>query len=101
MDITSLKENIVPNISFEYNGKKYFYNKIISYDSNLSLEIKQSVKRGGGLLLKFYDGEKFILKYEDILNFPVMYGDKLTNYGEAIKSLGIPIKDKNGFYDQW
>ncbi len=41
MDITSLKENIIPNISFEYNGKKYFYNKIISYDSNLSLEINE------------------------------------------------------------
>ena len=67
----------------------------------LSLEIKQSVKRGGGMWLKFFENDKLLFKYEDMLNFPVSCGDKLTEWAKAIKSLKIPIKDKKGFYDQW
>lgn len=72
---------------------------IIDYKS-LSLEIKQSVKRGGGLWLKFFKDDKLLLKYEDMLNFPIGCGDKLTDWGIAIKALKIPIKDRNRFYDQ-
>lgn len=73
---------------------------IINY-KNLLLEIKKSAKRGGGLWLKFYKDGKLLFKYEDMLNFPISCGDKLTDLGIAIKSLNIPVKDRNGFYDQW
>lgn len=76
--------------------KEYF----IDYKS-LLLEVKQSIKRGGGLWLKFYKDGKLLFKYEDMLNFPIGCGDKLTDWGIAIKSLNIPIKDRNGFYNQW
>ena len=67
-----------------------------------SLEIRKSLKRGGGIWLKFYDKNgKFLLKYEDMLNSPTMYGGKLLPWGEAIKSLQIPIVDKNNLYDIW
>ena len=67
-----------------------------------SLEIQKSVKRGGGIWLKFYDKNgKFLLKYEDMLNRPTMYGGKLLPWGEAIKSLQIPIEDKNNLYNLW
>ncbi len=67
-----------------------------------SLEIKKSVKRGGGIWLKFYDKKgTLLLKYEDMLNSPTMYGGKLLPWGEAIKSLQIPIVDKNDIYNLW
>lgn len=80
-----------------FNKEKEY---IVDYKT-LSLKIKQSVKRGGGLWLKFYDKDKMLFKYEDMLNFPVSCGDKLTDWGKAIKSLEISIKDRRGFYDQW
>ena len=67
-----------------------------------SLEIQRSVKRGGGIWLKFYDKNgKLLLKYEDMLNNPTMYGGKLLPWGEAIKSLQIPVIDKNDLYNLW
>ena len=67
-----------------------------------SLEIRKSFKRGGGIWLKFYDKNgKLLLKYEDMLNSPTMYGGKLLPWGESIKSLQIPIVDKNHLYDLW
>ena len=67
-----------------------------------SLEIKKSAKRGGGIWLKFYDKKgTLLLKYEDMLNSPTMYGGKLLPWGEAIKSLQIPIVDKNDIFNLW
>lgn len=67
-----------------------------------SLEIQRSGKRGGGIWLKFYDQNgKLLLKYEDMLNSPTMYGGKLLPWGKAIKSLQIPIVDKNDLYNVW
>lgn len=51
--------------------------------------------------LKFFENDKLLFKYEDMLNFPVSCGNKLTEWAKAIKSLKISIKDKKGFYDQW
>jgi hypothetical protein len=42
-----------------------------------------------------------ILRYEDMLNTPTMYGGQLLPFGKAIKSLQIPIVDKNHLYDLW
>ena len=67
-----------------------------------SLEVKPSIKRSGGLWLKFFDKNgKLLLKYEDMLNTPTMYGGKLLPWGEAIKSLQIPIIDKSNLFDRW
>ena len=67
-----------------------------------TLEIRKSLKRGGGIWLKFYDKNgELLLKYEDMLNSPTMYGGRLLPWGEAIKSLQIPIVDKNNLYDLW
>ena len=108
-DITILIEylKILNNhlvITFDAIYITNFFNKTKKYIMDyktLSLEIKQSVKRGGGMWLKFFENDKLLFKYEDMLNFPVSCGDKLTEWAKAIKSLKIPIKDKKGFYDQW
>ena len=77
--------------------KKYLLNYQVC-----SLEIQRSIKRGGGIWMKFYDKNgKLLLKYEDMLNRPTMYGGKLLPWGEAIKSLQIPVVDKNDVYDLW
>lgn len=53
--------------------KKYLLNY-----KDCSLEIKESVKRGGGIWMKFYDPKgTLLLKYEDMLNTPTMYGGRL------------------------
>ena len=36
-----------------------------------------------------------------MLNTPTMYGGQLLPFGKAIKSLQIPIVDKNNLYDIW
>jgi len=67
-----------------------------------TLEIKPSLKRGGGLWLIFFDKNgKLLLKYEDMLNTPTMYGGKMLPWGEAIRSLQIPIIDKSNLFDRW
>lgn len=77
--------------------KKYLLNY-----KDCSLEIKKSIKRGGGIWMKFYDKKgNFLLKYEDMLNTPTMYGGKLLPWGEAIKSLQIPLVDKNELFNLW
>ncbi len=74
--------------------KKEFGYKI--YYKKCKLEIKSSVKRGGGLFLKFYDSnDKLICKYEDMLNYVSGYKEKSTKWEKAVKSLNIPIIDKN------
>ena len=66
------------------------------------LEIKKSAKRGGGIWMKFYDKNNTLLvKYEDMLNTPTMYGGKLLPWGEAIKSLEIQLIDNGNLYDLW
>ena len=79
------------------NTKKYKVNY-----KDCILEIKKSVKRGGGIWMKFYDKNNTLLvKYEDMLNTPTMYGGKLLPWGEAIKSLEIQLIDKGNLYDLW
>ena len=81
------------------------FNKTKEYKVNYKdciLEIKQSVKRGGGIWMKFYDKNNTLLvKYEDMLNAPTMYGGKLLPWGEAIKSLGIQLIDKGNLFKLW
>lgn len=74
--------------------KKY----LLDY-KDCSLELKQSVKRGGGVWLKFYDKNgQLLLKYEDMLNRPARYDGKILPFGEAIKSLQIPLADKDDLF---
>jgi len=74
--------------------KKY----LLDY-KDCSLELRQSVKRGGGIWLKFYNKNgKLLLKYEDMLNRPARYDGKILPLGEAIKSLQIPLIDKNDLF---
>lgn len=81
------------------------FNKTKEYKVNYKdciLEIKKSVKRGGGIWMKFYDKNNTLLvKYEDMLNTPTMYGGKLLPWGEAIKSLEIQLIDNGNLYDLW
>ena len=52
--------------------------------------------------MKFYNKNNTLLvKYEDMLNTPTMYGGKLLPWGEAIKSLEIQLIDKGNLYDLW
>lgn len=88
MDITSLKKNILPNLSFEYKGKKYFYNKITSYDTNLQFEIKEG----------FYYNDTFINSHGDIycieIYFTINFGNeklKIFNHHHIFKSV---VKNK-------
>ena len=80
------------------------FNKTKKYDINYKecvLEIKKSIKRSGGIWMKLYDkNKKLLLKYEDMINTPTMYGGKLLPFGVAIKLLEIPIID-NGLFDLW
>ena len=81
------------------------FNKIKEYVvdyKECKLELKESVKRGGGIWLRFLDkNNKLICKYEDMINSPTMYGGKLLPWGQALKSLGITIIDKNEIFNRW
>ena len=36
-----------------------------------------------------------------MVNSPTMYGGKLLPWGQALKSLGITIIDKNEIFNRW
>ena len=74
-------------------SKKVIYN--IDYN-NLKIKLERSCKRGGGILLSFYDSNfNYITRYEDMLNYPTPYGEKRNCWEETIKTLGLEIIDNS------
>lgn len=94
MDITSLKNNILPNSTFNYNGKTYFYNKITSYDLDISFELKNG----------FYFNNTFINSNGDIYTlecfYNIYFGNevlKICTYKHIHKSVSKNKKIKKSF----
>ena len=76
------------------------FNRSSVYDislSDLKIELRYSFnKRSGGIVMKFYNNNKFICKYEDMINGASSFGEKETKWERKIKSLGFEIIDLSG-----
>lgn len=76
------------------------FNRSSVYDISLSalkIELRSSFnRRSGGIVMKFYNNNKFICKYEDMINGASSFGEKETKWERKIKSLGIEIIDLSG-----
>lgn len=82
-------------ITNRFNKTKEY---IVDY-KDCKLELKKSVKRGGGKWLKFYGADnKLICKYEDMLNNASDYGSEPTKWEKSIKGLNIRIIDKEQIF---
>jgi hypothetical protein len=76
MDITSIKNNIQTQDYFDWNNKRYFYNKITSYDTKLTFNIFNGF---------YYDNEKFPNKnvYTFECYFNVYFGNETLKLGNS------------------
>ena len=76
------------------------FNRSSVYDislSDLKIELRYSFnRRSGGIVMKFYNNNKFICKYEDMINGASSFGEKETKWERKIKSLGFEIIDLSG-----
>ena len=73
------------------------FNRTTIYPINISgifLELKRSLNRGGGIVMKFYNLKgNLICKYEDMLNEASFFGAEQSDWEKRITALGIQIKD--------
>lgn len=76
MDITSIKNNIQTQDHFDWNNKRYFYNKITSYDTKLTFNVFNGF---------YYNEEK--ISYKDVYTFEcyfnVYFGNETLKLGNS------------------
>lgn len=76
MDITSIKNNIQTQDYFDWNNKRYFYNKITSYDTKLTFNVFNGF---------YFDNEKItdnnVYTFECYFN--VYFGNETVKLGNS------------------